>query len=168
MTKNKNPTGSSDEQVRTLLETLLHMRDMTKDAEHELHAILLSCKRARKQILAAFPAQKSSVHLSINSWRFWRMEARGVSMCPPPTVKLEARVKPRQSCIGKQFRALQSIAGTIKVTRWLAVQLPIFLQIQSSSKSKLQSCLGGQWAVAIILTNNQNSILPWWAVGVHV
>jgi hypothetical protein len=28
MTKSKNPTGSSDEQVRTLLETLRHMRDI--------------------------------------------------------------------------------------------------------------------------------------------
>jgi len=42
--------------------TLEHMHDMTKNAEHEMHAILLSCKRARKQMLAAFPAQKSSLH----------------------------------------------------------------------------------------------------------
>ena len=30
MTKNKNPVGSSDEQVRALLETLGHMRDMKR------------------------------------------------------------------------------------------------------------------------------------------
>jgi hypothetical protein len=42
--------------------TLRHMRQMTKDAEHELHAILLSCKRARKQMPAALPTQKSSLH----------------------------------------------------------------------------------------------------------
>jgi hypothetical protein len=38
------------------------MREITKDAEHEIHAILLACKRARKQILAAFPAQKAGLH----------------------------------------------------------------------------------------------------------
>ena len=35
---------------------------MTKNAEHEMHAIVLSCKRARKQMLAALPAKKSSLH----------------------------------------------------------------------------------------------------------
>jgi hypothetical protein len=50
---------ATDEDMET---TLRHMRDMTKDAEHEMHAILLSCKRARKQMLAAFPTQKSSLH----------------------------------------------------------------------------------------------------------
>jgi hypothetical protein len=47
---------------RSFLATLGHMRDMTKDAEHEMHAILLSCKRARKQMLGAFPEQKSRLH----------------------------------------------------------------------------------------------------------
>ena len=42
--------------------TLRHMREMTKNAEHEMHAIVLSCKRARKQMLAALPAKKSSLH----------------------------------------------------------------------------------------------------------
>ena len=42
--------------------TFRHMRDTTKDAEHEMHAILLSGKRASKQILAVFPAQNSSLH----------------------------------------------------------------------------------------------------------
>jgi hypothetical protein len=35
---------------------------MTKDAEHEIHAILLSCKRARRQKLASLPAQKPTLH----------------------------------------------------------------------------------------------------------
>jgi hypothetical protein len=39
-----------------------HERDMTNDAEHEMHAILLSCKRARKQMLAALPAKNPSLH----------------------------------------------------------------------------------------------------------
>ena len=42
--------------------TLRHMHEMTKNAEHEMHAIVLSCKRARKQMLAALPAKKSSLH----------------------------------------------------------------------------------------------------------
>jgi hypothetical protein len=42
--------------------TLRHMREMTKNAEHEMHAIVLSCKRACKQMLAALPAKKSSLH----------------------------------------------------------------------------------------------------------
>ena len=37
------------------------------------------------------------------------------------------------------------------------------LQIQI--QSKLQSCLGGQWAFAIIPTNKQTSLRAWWAVG---
>ena len=38
------------------------MREMTKNAEHEMHAIVLSCKRARKQMLAGPPAKKSILH----------------------------------------------------------------------------------------------------------
>jgi len=48
--------AATDKDMKTTLE---HMHDMTKNAEHEMHAILLSCKRARRQLLAAFPAQKS-------------------------------------------------------------------------------------------------------------
>jgi hypothetical protein len=51
--------AATDKDMKTTRE---HMHDMTKNAEHEMHAILLSCKRARKQMLAAFPAQKSSLH----------------------------------------------------------------------------------------------------------
>ena len=42
--------------------TLRLLRQMTKDAEHEVHAILLSCKRARRQMLASIPAQKPTLH----------------------------------------------------------------------------------------------------------
>jgi hypothetical protein len=51
--------AATDKDVET---TLRHMREMTKNAEHEMHAIVLSCKRARKQMLTAFPAKKSSLH----------------------------------------------------------------------------------------------------------
>ncbi len=42
--------------------TLKHMREMTKNAEHEMHAAVLSCKRARKQMLDTLPAQKPTLH----------------------------------------------------------------------------------------------------------
>jgi hypothetical protein len=42
--------------------TLRHMREMTRIAEHEIHAVVLSCKRARRQMLAALPAQKPTLH----------------------------------------------------------------------------------------------------------
>jgi hypothetical protein len=42
--------------------TLKHIREMTKNAEHEMHAIILSCKRARKQMLDTLPAQKPTLH----------------------------------------------------------------------------------------------------------
>jgi hypothetical protein len=51
--------AATDKDMET---TLRHMREMTKDAEQEMHAVLLSCKRARKQMLEAFPVQKSSLH----------------------------------------------------------------------------------------------------------
>jgi hypothetical protein len=44
---------ATDKAIET---TLRHMREMTKNAEHEMHAIILSCKRTRKQTLAALPA----------------------------------------------------------------------------------------------------------------
>jgi hypothetical protein len=42
--------------------TLRHVREMTKNAEHEMHAIVLACKRARKQMLAGSPATKPTMH----------------------------------------------------------------------------------------------------------
>jgi hypothetical protein len=42
--------------------TLRHMREMTKNAEHAMHTVLLSCKRARRQMLAEMPASKPTMH----------------------------------------------------------------------------------------------------------
>lgn len=42
--------------------TLRNLREMTKIAEHELHAIILACKRARGQMLATLPASKPTLH----------------------------------------------------------------------------------------------------------
>jgi len=42
--------------------TLRLLREMTKNAEHEMHAIVLSCKRARKLMLAGIPAKKPTIH----------------------------------------------------------------------------------------------------------
>jgi len=44
--------AATDKSMET---TPRHMREMTKNAEHAMHAIVLSCKRARKQMLAALP-----------------------------------------------------------------------------------------------------------------
>ena len=50
---------ATDKDVET---TLKLMREMTKNAEHEMHAVVLSCKRARKQMLDTLPAQKPTLH----------------------------------------------------------------------------------------------------------
>ena len=42
--------------------TLRHMREMKKNAEHAMHTVVLSCKRARKQMLAGVPASKPTMH----------------------------------------------------------------------------------------------------------
>jgi hypothetical protein len=47
---------------RDMEKTLGLLRQITKDAEHEIHAILLSCARARRQMLASLPAQKPTLH----------------------------------------------------------------------------------------------------------
>jgi hypothetical protein len=48
--------------VHDMEKTLRLLRQMTKDAEHEIHAILLSCKRARRQMIASLPARKATLH----------------------------------------------------------------------------------------------------------
>jgi hypothetical protein len=50
---------ATDKDVET---TLKLMREMTKNAEHEMHAVVLSCKRARKQMLDTLPAEKPTLH----------------------------------------------------------------------------------------------------------
>ena len=47
---------------RDMETTLRHMREMTRNAENEIHAIVLSCARARKQMLAGSPAKKPTMH----------------------------------------------------------------------------------------------------------
>ena len=47
---------------RDMETTLRHMREMTKNAEHEMHAIVMACARARKQMLAGVTTRKPTVH----------------------------------------------------------------------------------------------------------
>jgi hypothetical protein len=42
--------------------TLRHMPEMTRNAEHEIHAVVLACTRARRQMLARMPTSKPTVH----------------------------------------------------------------------------------------------------------
>jgi hypothetical protein len=42
--------------------TLKHLQVMTRNAEHEMHAIVLSCTRARRQALASVPVRKPTLH----------------------------------------------------------------------------------------------------------
>ena len=42
--------------------TLRHIREMTRNAEHEIHAVVLAYTRARRQMLAAMPTSKPTVH----------------------------------------------------------------------------------------------------------
>ena len=42
--------------------TLQHMREMTRKAEHEIHAVVLACNHARRQMLAGMPTSKPTVH----------------------------------------------------------------------------------------------------------
>ena len=52
----KHPT---DKGVET---TLGRMREMTKIAEHEIHAVVLACTRARRQMIVGTPTTRSTVH----------------------------------------------------------------------------------------------------------
>ena len=47
---------------RDMETTLRHMREMTKNAEREMHAIVMACARARKQMLAGVATRKPTVH----------------------------------------------------------------------------------------------------------
>lgn len=42
--------------------TLRQMREMTRIAEHEMHEVILSCKRARRDMLVALPVRKPTLH----------------------------------------------------------------------------------------------------------
>jgi len=54
--ESKAATGQDIEAV------LRNMREMTKIAEHEMHAVILACTRARRQLLATLPARKPTLH----------------------------------------------------------------------------------------------------------
>jgi hypothetical protein len=56
-TDQSKPTTEKDIEI-----TLKHMREMTKNVEHEMHAVVLACKRARKQMLNTLPIQKPTLH----------------------------------------------------------------------------------------------------------
>jgi hypothetical protein len=42
--------------------TLGHFRELTRIAEHEMHEAVLSCTRARRQMLQALPTTKPVLH----------------------------------------------------------------------------------------------------------
>jgi hypothetical protein len=42
--------------------TLRHLQEMTGIAEHEMHTVVLSCKRARRDMLASLPARRPTLH----------------------------------------------------------------------------------------------------------
>lgn len=42
--------------------TLRQIAELTKIAEHEIHEVVLSCTRARRQMLAALPVRKPALH----------------------------------------------------------------------------------------------------------
>ena len=42
--------------------TIGHFRELTRIAEHEIHEAVLSCTRARRQMLASLPARKPILH----------------------------------------------------------------------------------------------------------
>ena len=48
--------------LRDMDKTLWLLRQMTRDAEREIHAILLSCKRARGQLIASVPTKRPTLH----------------------------------------------------------------------------------------------------------
>jgi hypothetical protein len=47
---------------RDMETTIRRMREMTKNAEYEIHAVVLACSRARKQMLAGMPTTRPTAH----------------------------------------------------------------------------------------------------------
>jgi len=58
LTTDETKLASETEMEKTVRLT----RDMTRDAEHEIHAIVLACKRARKEMLGSPAARKPTFH----------------------------------------------------------------------------------------------------------
>ena len=50
---------STDKGVET---TLRRMREMTKIAEHEIHAVVMACTRARRQMIVGMQTKRPTVH----------------------------------------------------------------------------------------------------------
>ena len=59
---NMAPDTTSTTTEKDIKGTLRQIEELTKIAEHEIHAVVLSCTRARRQMLAAMPAQKPTLH----------------------------------------------------------------------------------------------------------
>jgi len=38
------------------------MRELTRIAEHEIHEVILACKRARQDVLVSLPVRKPTLH----------------------------------------------------------------------------------------------------------
>lgn len=53
-----NKPAASDD----IVTTIAHLRQMTRIAEHEMHEAVLSCTRARRQMLAGLPANRPVLH----------------------------------------------------------------------------------------------------------
>ena len=54
--------GNKAATVGDIEDMLRHLREMTRIAEHKMHAVVLSCKRARRDMLASLPARKPTLH----------------------------------------------------------------------------------------------------------
>ena len=52
-------TEGSRKQLET---TLKHMQELTLQTEKEMHAVILTCVRARKQFLASLPIERPTLH----------------------------------------------------------------------------------------------------------
>lgn len=48
--------------IKNMETTLRLLRAITKNAEHEIHAIVLACERSRRQMLAGFMVKKPTIH----------------------------------------------------------------------------------------------------------
>lgn len=58
VTKDDSVAGTDKDRANTLR----HMRTMTRDAEHEIHEIVLSCVRARRQSLTSLRTGRPTLH----------------------------------------------------------------------------------------------------------
>ncbi len=54
-----SPPPASD---KDLANTLKNVRELSRIAEKELHAVVLACKRARQQVLSTIPMDKPTIH----------------------------------------------------------------------------------------------------------